>query len=123
MVWDGVDRRKGPDWRVRTLRGLAILAWLLFIISLLLFHFARPEMDSGIARYYELEIRQFWDPSYTGPLMYFVWSSCVISLLSLIANRQLSRRAGDTRRYNLILLTVITVSFGILLTVKLLAHN
>lgn len=119
MVWDGVERRKGPDWRIRLLQAVAILAWLSFIAGLMLFHLARPEMNSGIVRYYEIEIRQFWDPAYTGPLLYFVWISCVLSLVSLVANRKLSRRIYDARRYNLILLTVITVSFGILLTFKL----
>lgn len=119
MVWDGVDRRHGIDWRIRALRTAAVASWVLFIVCLILFHFARPEMNSGIARYYGVTIRSEWNFAYTGPLLYGIWFCAGLSFLSFLVGLKRSRRAEDTRRYNLILLTTMTVACGILLTYRL----
>lgn len=120
MGWDGVERRRqGADWQVQLLRLLALASWLLYIVALLLFHYARPEMDSGIARYYGVEIRHHWDPFYSNSLLYVVWCSCLFSLLSLFLGVKRSRRSSDNRRYNLTLLVLVTLASGILFTYKI----
>lgn len=119
MGWDGVDRRRGNDWRIRFLRVSALASWLLYVVCLVLFHFARPEFNSGVARYYGLQVRRYWDPLYSDLLLYLIWLCSALSVASLLAGYHRSRRYEDNRRYNLILLTVITVASGTLLTYKI----
>lgn len=120
MGWDGVDRREGVDWRIRFLRVSAVLSWLLYIACLVLFHYARPEFNSGVARYYGHRVRLHWDPYYSDLLIYLIWLCCGLSLLSLLAGYHRSRRYGDNRRYNLILLASVTLASSILFTYQIL---
>lgn len=122
MKWNGVERRKGTDWRIRLLRFSALASWLLYIVCLVLFHYARPEFNSGIARYHGLRVRNYWDPTYSDLLLYLIWVCSALSLLSLVAGYQRSRRSEDSRRYNLILLAVVTVASGVMLTYRILLN-
>ena len=120
MNWDGIERRKGIDWRIRLLRIAAITSWLLYAGALILVHLARPELNTGVARYYGVEIREYWDPFYSNWLLCLIWICASFSLFSLVVGYHRDRRSVDSRRYNLILLAVITLASGILLTYKIL---
>lgn len=120
MVWNGIERRRGSDWRIRLLRVLTLASWLLYIVCLLLFHFARPEMNTGIARYYGVSVRHHWDPLYSETLLYLIWLCSGLSLVSLLMGIGRGRRCTDTRRYNLMLLTIVALVSGILLTYQIL---
>ncbi|WP_108649758.1 hypothetical protein [Dongshaea marina] len=46
------ERRKGPDLGQRILQLCSILAWLLFLVAMVLFHFARPEVQFGLLTFW-----------------------------------------------------------------------
>ncbi|MCH8538014.1 MAG: hypothetical protein LAT66_09620 [Alkalimonas sp.] len=104
------DRRQGPDFIRRLFSWLAILAWLVFIVAIVLVHYARPELDTGLVRYWELDIRQDWHPTLTTWLHYVLWVTAALSGISLVLNRLRARRKGDRLHYNLLLLLLTSIA-------------
>ncbi|HAW91711.1 MULTISPECIES: hypothetical protein [unclassified Arsukibacterium] len=98
------ERREGPDLLRRAFKYVAIIAWLLFFAALVVSHYARPEMDSGLVRYLGLDIRDYWRPRLTFWLVYLLWGSVVVSMVSLVLNRMRLKRRSDHLHFNIILL-------------------
>ncbi|MCS4309161.1 hypothetical protein M2404_003524 [Rheinheimera pacifica] len=107
------ERRHGPDILCRALGWLAITGWILFIAGLVVAHYASPELDTGLVRYWGIEIRSDWHPSLTVYLQYLLWAVAFFSGLSLLLNRLRLRRRGDHLHFNIIIL--LLSSIGLLL--------
>ncbi|MGU5594663.1 hypothetical protein [Aeromonas sanarellii] len=108
--WTGVrvkERRRGPDGRVRLLRGLVILCWGGFIALLSLYHFARPQTAYGFLVYGGVRVRQSWDPALTPWLERGLWACCLLTLVVLVLERGRSRRQEDALHANLFILLLI----------------
>lgn len=103
------ERRKGADWMVQTFHWLAVIGWVLFVVALGITHLARPEMNTGLVRYWNIPIRDFWDPSRTAQLIYLLWWCCGVSLASITLNQFRLRRRGDRQQYNTVLLLLISL--------------
>lgn len=106
-----IERRKGPDWVSLSLSWYAVTAWLLFIVCLVIVHFARPEYNTGLVRYWGIEVRNSWHPQLTEWLLYLLFACSVFSLLSVIVNKMRMRRKTDFLRVNLLLLFLMSLSF------------
>lgn len=107
------ERRHGPDLLCRAFSWLAILGWVLFIAGMVLAHYARPELDTGLVRYWGIEIRSDWHPKLTVYLQYLLWAVALVSALSLSLNRLRLRRRGDHLHVNIVML--LLSSIGLLL--------
>jgi hypothetical protein len=103
------ERRQGPDLICHAFSWLAICGWLLFIASLVVAHYARPELDTGIVRYFGIEIRSDWHPMLTSYLQYMLWVVTLLSGFSLLLNRLRLRRRGDHLHFNIILLLLTSI--------------
>lgn len=104
------DRRRGPDLVRRLFGWLAVLAWLVFIAAIIVVHYARPELETGLIRYWELDIRQDWHPTLTAWLHYLLWGTAFLSGISLLLNRLRARRKEDRLHFNLVLLLLTSVA-------------
>lgn len=104
------NRRKGPDWLLHSLSLLSIAGWVVFVVALGITHMAKPEFNSGLVRYWNIQIRTEWHPELTPQLIYILWWCCGISLLSILLNRARLRRAGDRMRYNVVVLLLISAA-------------
>ncbi len=98
------ERREGPDLLCRAFKYLAIVAWLLFLAALIVSHYARPEMDSGLVRYLGLDVRDYWRPRLTFWLVYLLWGCVLVSVVSFLLNRARLKRRSDHLHFNIILL-------------------
>ncbi|MBZ9611022.1 hypothetical protein [Rheinheimera maricola] len=107
------ERRQGPDFLCRAFSWLAIAGWLVFIAGLVVAHYASPELDTGLVRYWGIEIRTDWHPILTVYLQYLLWVVVVVSAMSIALNRLRLRRRGDHLHLNIILL--LLTSIGLLL--------
>lgn len=105
------ERRSGPDLLCRAFAWLAIIAWLLFVLALVMAHYARPEMDTGLVRYWGIEVRTDWRPKLTLYLQYMLWATAAISGISLVLNYLRSRRRNDHLHLNIILLLLSCAGF------------
>lgn len=104
------NRRKGPDWIVLSFHWLAVIGWIILIVALGLSHLAKPEMNSGLIRYWGIEIRDYWEPTLTGQLIYLLWWCCLVSLVSIVLNQFRLRRATDRQQYNSVALLLIALA-------------
>lgn len=107
------ERRQGPDLLCKGFSWLAILGWLLFIAGLVLAHYASPDLETGLVRYWDINIRADWQPQLTQYLRYLLWAAIVSSGLSLLLNKMRLRRRGDHLHFNIIILLLSSV--GLLL--------
>lgn len=107
------ERRLGPDILCRAFAWLAIAGWILFIAGLVVAHYASPELDTGLVRYWDIEIRSDWHPRLTVYLQYLLWGVACCSGLSLLLNRLRLRRRGDHLHFNIVIL--LLSSIGLLL--------
>ena len=104
-----VDRRKGPDLLQRSFLWLVLICWGLFLMTLLAFHFARPELEYGFLRYGNIDIRHHWDPASSPVFLYSLWSCCIITLISSLINFKRNRRVGDYHIFYFMFLLVIVL--------------
>ena len=68
----GEDRRKKSrekDTYYQVVITLNSLVWLALVVCLLLFHFARPEMVSGVQQFWGIDGRTSWSPEYMNALI------------------------------------------------------
>ena len=110
-MWNGVDRRKGPDWFTRLINTLNVLSWLVFVIALAIFHYARPELNNIILEFHKIPIREHWLVTLKQYLFISLYVSVTFSLVSLVGNQLRNKRRSDVHRYNLIFLIIVLVAF------------
>jgi len=106
-----IKRSNKPDLIMKCIFGLNILSWVVFIAALILFHYARPEIEYGIVRYFGLSVREAW-LSYPKNLLLILLYICAgLSFLGMLIGRIRSRRQSDARHYNLIILLLVCIGF------------
>ncbi|CAM3826066.1 hypothetical protein [Rheinheimera salexigens] len=105
------DRRSGPDLVCRLFTLLAIAGWLLFVVCLVITHYASPEMDSGLVRYWHIDIRTYWRPTLTAWLEWLLWGCVLLSGISFVLHWFRLKRRSDHLHLNIVLLFVTSVGF------------
>lgn len=109
------ERRQQPEpWWPALLRWLSVVGWLLMAAVLILVHDARPEMNSGLVRYWGIEIRTHWRADLTAIIEILLWCNAALSLLAIAINRLRLRRKDDNRYYNLWLLGALSTALLLL---------
>jgi len=93
-----LDRRKTADFWARLLFYLNILAWILLIIILLIFHRAQPEFETLFDRFYQLKLRTDWDIQYLYYLVNMVIFGIFISIAGLLLGLYRGRREKDHKK-------------------------
>ncbi|ATC94591.1 hypothetical protein [Pseudoalteromonas tunicata] len=106
-----VERRKHSDLFNKILMGLNIACWLTFLAALVMFHYARPEIEYGIIRYFNLSVREGWLHTPKEVLIALLYVCAGLSLLTIVLNRFRARRQSDSLKVNLITLLIISLSF------------
>lgn len=106
-------RQQEPLWP-SLLRWLSVIGWLLMAAVLILVHDARPEMNTGLVRYWGLDIRTHWRADLTAIIEVLLWCNAGLSLAAIVINRIRLRRKGDNRYYNLWLLGALSTALLLL---------
>ena len=109
-----IERRQGPDLLQRSFFWLALACWGLFLVAMSAFHYARPEVEYGLLRYWDVDIRTSWDPQTLPVFLYALWSCCGVTLVSVVLNFPRNRRLEDYHIFYFVLLLLIAL--GSLLT-------
>ena len=112
-MWDGIERRKGADWIDVGINVFNILAWVVFVVALIIFNYARPERDYFVHQMFSepVEVRRHWLEGLKYWLEISLYACTSISLISLVMNRFRLKRKDDRQRYGMYMLTVMCVAF------------
>ena len=112
-MWDGIERRKGPDWIDVGINVLNIVAWCVFIVALIIFDQARPEREYFVHQMANetVEIRKHWLEGLRNWLMISLNACVLISAVTLIMNRFRLKRRDDRKRYGMYMLIVVCLAF------------
>jgi hypothetical protein len=106
-----IERRKGHDFWFFALKLMALMGWAVFIIALVISHYAVPEQNYGLVRYHNIPIRDFWAYPLTSYLYYILWANAGFSFITIWVNHYRSRRVSDISGYNSTLLLLITLAW------------
>lgn len=119
-----VDRRQLPLSKEALFRIMVILnicAWISLLTALLFFHYARPELVSGVQKFFGEEGRVYWSQEHVEGLLVALQVCLGLSLISIILRARRNRRKTDSFGINLLILVVITtISLATLYTSSIL---
>lgn len=101
------ERRKEVGKLVYVARFLAVLAWLIFCIALVVSFYAAPDENFGLLRHHKILARDFWLTPLTGGLFILLWLCALFSYIAITINHYRDRRANDHKLFNAILLFIV----------------
>ena len=79
------------------------IAWFILFVSLLVFHRAQPEFETVFDRFYQLNLRTYWDKAFLRYLVYVLAFGAVISLAGFGLGQFRARRKTDHRNAIIVL--------------------
>jgi hypothetical protein len=105
-----LDRRKSMDLFRLVFIWMNIAACVGLIAAILIFHRAQPEFETFFDRFYDLQLRRYWDQNYVRFLVDVLGAGALISAAGLWLSRYRGRRSTDHRR----LVLGLTVLYSLL---------
>ena len=109
--WQGEDQReKRKDFFFRLLQISSLVGWILFFLAAIVFHFARPELETGVQRFWGMETRSEWDATLLPWLLALLVVCVLLSLLGAILRVKRARRVTDRKWSNFYFLLVAAAS-------------
>ncbi|WP_438863083.1 hypothetical protein [Neptunicella sp.] len=84
-----------------------VLAWGFFVAALAVFHFARPELETGFSRFLDIDTREGWNHSLVGWLVWLLVFCVVMSVLMIVLRSRRARRKTDALWVNIFFLMLI----------------
>ena len=106
------ERRSRPRAKTnffRVMLALNIMGWLALVVTLVLFHFARPDFISGVQAYWGIEGDTGWSAGYVKAMQIMLQVCLLVSLVSIVMRARRNRRQGDHFGFNLFVLASIAL--------------
>ena len=98
-----LNRRKTSrqnDSLYRMIIAISVISWLVFVIALMVFHYARPEVVYGMQDFNPLQAQGGWSETLSVYLIILLCVCMLLNVVVLILKRQRSRRSRDTYGVN-----------------------
>ncbi len=108
--YTNIERRRGPDILVKSLRWIGFAGWFLMVMALIILEKARPKTTLVFNKIFDVDpnMRTYWDRDLVRYIFYLMILGFTLSAVGLIFNSLRHRRKSDTYRIYLILLGVIS---------------
>ena len=106
------DRRRKPrdkDGFYQFVLTVNSVCWLVLIGALVVFHFARPEMVTGLQTYWGIEGRTTWSEEHVHALIMLLQLCLGMTLLTMLLRSRRNRRREDNYGVNLFILAGISM--------------
>jgi hypothetical protein len=113
-MWYGKEqRRSNSDWVSVAINLFNIFSWVVFLIALVIFHYARPEVEYFIYQMVneQVNVRTDWLVDLKGWLEITLYFCLSLSLLTIVLNQFRLKRRTDRQRYNMYMLFVMSLVF------------
>ena len=110
--WEGKDRRKTPrkaDHFYRIVQILNVAAWVVFVVALVVFHYARPELITGLQEYWGIDGRVDWSETLTFYLLLLLGFCLLLATCVFFMGKRRNRRKGDFFGINVYFLLIIGI--------------
>lgn len=112
--YTGPDRRSKPKEKDRlviiTLIG-NVLVWCMFVIAMILFHIGKPELVTGVQKFWGVEGREHWLSAQLFWLTALLTLCITLSVILLFLRKLRSRRKNESIAANLVFLALIAGAF------------
>jgi hypothetical protein len=111
--WErGIDKRRGPDFWVRSLTWLGLIGWFIVVLGLAVIDKAKPKTGTFLDKHHSIEIKEqlFWNHDLTTIFFCLMILGIVISGGGLIVNSTRMKRKGDEYRLSLILVGILSLA-------------
>ena len=104
-------RRKprGKDGFYQFIVTVNFICWLVLIAALVVFHFARPELITGVQSYWGVEGRTTWSEEHVDALVLLLQVCLGMTLLTMGLRARRNRRSEDNYGVNLFILACISL--------------
>ena len=113
-VSDFNERRKKVDWVVRMATIMSFISWVVAFGVWVVLYSAQPEKENMFSRYFNIEVRDYWDASLLPLAFILLLASLGICVGAFIFNMQRMRRKTDKYRKSIMIIGAITI-IGIVL--------
>ncbi len=111
--WQGENRRVTPlkgDKFYRLVNVLNLVAWVIFVAAMVVFHYARPELISGVQEFWGVDGRKDWSETLSFYLILLLSLCTGLGVTTAVMKRRRSRRKNDFFGINLLILLIIAIS-------------
>ena len=105
------DRRKSTDLFRLVFIWMNIAACAGLIAAILIFYRAQPEFETFFDRFYQLQLRHYWDQDYVRFLVNVLGAGTLINAACLFLSRYRGRRSTDHRHLVLLLTFLYSLLF------------
>jgi glucan phosphoethanolaminetransferase (alkaline phosphatase superfamily) len=98
-----MNRRKTSlqnDSFYRMIIGISVVSWLVFVIALMVFHYARPAVVYGMQDFNPMQAQQGWSETLSVYLIILLFVCMLLNILVLVLKRQRTRRTRDAYGVN-----------------------
>lgn len=102
-------RQRDTDLLMLVLNTCTLLGWSMMIALQVIVWLAAPELDTGIVRYHQLELREYWRQEWVQFLPWGISACAVVTLITLILRPLRARRKNDPKYLNLLFLLLLIV--------------
>lgn len=111
--WErGIDKRRGPDFWVKSLTWFGLIGWFIIVLGLAVIDQAKPKTETFLDKHHSIEIKEqlFWNHDLTLLFFFLMILGLVISGGGLLVNSTRMKRKGDEYRLSLILVAIISIA-------------
>ncbi len=89
------ERRRGPDFWLRSIKGLVIICWCLLLAIMIIMDFAKPTYETFFDRLAHVPVTSSWNTELLQVLFYLMVLGLELSLLGLLLNTRRNKRKTD----------------------------
>jgi len=110
--WErAIDKRRGPDFWVKSLTWLGMLGWFIILSGLVVLDKAKPKSETFLDRKHNVEVVEqlLWNRDLSEVFFYLMVLGILVSSIGLCINSTRNKRKNDEYRLSLILVGLISL--------------
>jgi uncharacterized membrane protein YhaH (DUF805 family) len=106
-----IDKRKGPDFWVKSLTWFGMFGWFIILSGLVVLDKAKPKTETFLDRKHNVEVVEqlLWNKNLSEVFFYLMILGLLVSTMGLCINSTRKKRKNDEYRLSLILVGLISL--------------